>query len=136
MDIMEMAAKLFLQKTGGEGNADNIASALTGLFSGNDGNIDIMNLVSKFQSSGVASLVTSWLGDGENSPVSGDQVKEVFGEEKISEFASNAGLNINTAVDGLSGMIPDLIDKASNGGSLLDSIGGVDGLAGMAKKLF
>ncbi len=136
MDILEIAGNIFSQKVGNEGNTGDIGSALSGLLAGSDGNLDIMGLVSKFQSGDVASLVSSWLGDGENSPISGDQVKEVFGEEKIAEFASNSGLDINTAVSGLSGMVPELIDKASSGGSLLDSVGGLGGLADMAKKLF
>jgi hypothetical protein len=32
--------------------------------------------------------------------------------------------------------LPQMVDKASSGGSLLDSIGGVEGVLGMAGKLF
>ncbi len=125
MNIIEFAGNTFLLKTDGEGNASNIVPALTRLLSGNDGNIDLIGLVTKFQSSGVPSLVTSWVGEGENNPIPGDQVKEVFGEEKISEFASNAGLSFSTAIDGLSGVIPELINQASSGEFLLNSTGGM-----------
>ncbi len=136
MEIIELAGNIFSQKIGGNGDDENIVNALTGLFSDSDGGINIMNLISKFQSGGVTSLVTSWISDGENSPISSDQLKDIFGEEKISEFASNAGMNVDTAIDGLSGMIPDLIDQASNSESLLDNVGGIGGLADMAKKFF
>jgi uncharacterized protein YidB (DUF937 family) len=111
-------------------------SALTGLLSGSDGNIDIMELIGKFQSGGIASLISSSLGDGDSGSISSEQLTEVLGERKIADFADNAGLNVNTAIDGLSGMIPELISKVSSDESLLEKAGGVGGLADMARKLF
>ena len=40
------------------------------------------------------------------------------------------------AADALSNFLPGLLDKASSGGNLLDKVGGLGGLAGMAKKFF
>ena len=40
------------------------------------------------------------------------------------------------ASSSLSQILPDLIDKSSKGGSLLDSVGGAEGLAGLASKFF
>jgi len=136
MNIIETAATIFLDKIGGQGDANSIVSALTGLLSASDGNIDIMGLIGKFQSGGIASLIGSSLGGGDSGPISSEQLTDVFGETKITEFADNAGLNVNTAMDGLSGMIPELISKVSSDESLLEKAGGVGGLADMAKKLF
>jgi len=136
MNIIETAANIFLEKIGGQGDAASIVSALTGLLSGNDGNIDIMELIGKFQSGGIESLVSSVLGGGDSGPVSSEQLTEVFGEAKLNEFADNAGLNVNTAMDGLSGMIPELVGKLAGDESLLEKAGGLDGLSDMARKLF
>jgi len=135
MNIIDTAAKIFMDKIGGQGDANNIVSALTGLLSASDGNIDIMGLIGKFQSGGIASLISSGLG-GDSGSISGEELTEVFGETKITEFADNAGLDVNTAMDGLSGMIPDLINTVSGDESLLEKAGGVGGLADMAKKFF
>ena len=136
MNIIETAATIFMDKIGGQGDANNIVSALTGLLSANGGNIDIMALIGKFQSGGIASLISSGLGGGGSDSISGEQVTEVFGETKITEFADNAGLNVDTAVDGLSGMLPELIANVTGDESLLGSSEGLGGLADMAKKLF
>ena len=136
MNIIETAARIFMDRTGGQGDANNIVSALTELLSANDGNIDIMELIGKFQSGGIASLLSSGLGGGGSDSISGEQITEVFGESKITEFADNAGLDVNTAKDGLSGMIPELLSKVSGEESLLEQAGGVGGLADMAMKLF
>jgi uncharacterized protein YidB (DUF937 family) len=88
------------------------------------------------QSSGMADIAASWLGDGENDKISSDQVTNIFGQDKISDFASKLGLSDDEAVGGLRDALPGMVDKASSGGSILDSIGGIEGALGMASKMF
>ena len=136
MSVIDVAGKLFSEHLNDSVDQKKISSALTKLFSGENGVIDIMGVVSKFQSNGVSSLVIFWMGDRGNSPISTDQVIEVFGTGKISEFASNIEVDQDSAVEGLSSMIPELIDKASRPESILDNTGETDGLVNTAKKLF
>ncbi len=136
MSIADLATEIFMQKISGSGNSGDIASALTGLLGGNGNDLDIMGLVSKFQSEGLASAVSSWLGDGANDSISTDQVANILGESNISEFASKIGIAPEDALNGLKETIPDMIDKSSSGGSLLDNIGGIDGVMNIAKKFF
>ncbi|MDX2452120.1 YidB family protein, partial [Desulfosarcina sp.] len=81
-------------------------------------------------------VAKSWLGDGNNESVSTDQITNMFGSDKISEFAGKLGLSEDEAAGGLSEALPQMVDKASSGGSLLDSMGGLSGALGMAGKLF
>lgn len=39
-------------------------------------------------SGGLVSMASSWLGDGAKAAMSGGQVMDLFGKEKVSEFAS------------------------------------------------
>ena len=139
MDIMQIGVQLLQSKLGSNVQTSDISSALSGLLGGD--NFDISSLISKIQgSSGLASMAASWLGDGENSAISGSQVMDIFGKDKVSEFASKLDIDEGTASDGLADMLPQLIDKASSGGSMLESamgsMGGAGGLMGMAGKLF
>ena len=59
----------------------------------------------------------------------------MLGADKVSEFASRLGLSEEEAAGGLSEALPQMVDTASSGGSLLDSIGGLSGAMGMAGKL-
>ncbi len=137
MDIMKLGASLLMDKLGGgDGNLDSITSALGGLLSDNNGNLDLGSIVSGLQEKGLGSVVESWLGDGDNESISADQVKELFGSEKVSEIASQLNTDEGSVLDGLSEALPQILDKSSSGGSLLDSIGGIDGVMNMAKKLF
>ena len=139
MDIIQIGAQLLQSKLGSNLQTGDIASALGGLLGGD--NFDIGSLISKVQgNSGLASMAASWLGDGANSAMSGSQVMDIFGKDKVTEFASKLNIDEATASNGLADMLPQLIDKASSGGSLLDSamgsMGGAGDLMGMAGKLF
>ena len=139
MDIMQIGAQLLQSKLGNNIQTSDVASALSGLLGGD--NFDIGSLISKIQgNSGLASMAASWLGDGANSAMSGSQVMDIFGKDKVSEFASKLNIDEGTANNGLADMLPQLIDKASSGGSLLESAlgstGGAGGLMGMVGKLF
>ena len=138
MDIMQIGAQLLQSKLGSNVQTGDIASALSGLLGGD--NFNIGSLLSKIQGGGLASMASSWLGDGANSAMSGSQVMDIFGKDKVSEFASKLNIDEGTASNGLADMLPQLIDKASSGGSLLESamgsMGGAGDLMGMAGKLF
>lgn len=139
MDLMQIGVQLLQSKLGSNVKSDDITSALSGLLGGD--NFDIGSLISKLQGNGgLASLASSWLGDGANTPISASQVMDIFGKDKVSEFASKLNVDEDTASNGLADMLPQLVDKASSGGSLLDSamssMGGVGGVMGMAGKLF
>jgi uncharacterized protein YidB (DUF937 family) len=137
MDLLKMGAEMLTQKLGSSVGTDGMMSALSGLLGDGKGGIDLAGLASKMMSSGdLASIAKSWLGDGANASMSPASLMSVLGENKIADFAGKVGVDTSTAANGLSDVLPTLMDKASSGGSLLDSVGGADGLLGMAKKLF
>ena len=84
---------------------------------------------------GLGDQLESFLGDGDNQEISADQVKSVFGEEGVSNVANKLGVDTDTAASQLKDVLPSLLDKASSGGSLMESLtgGGADGLMDMAK---
>jgi len=136
MNITEIASKLFLEKISGQGGNASLGavqSALKNLLPTDGGDLNISALVSQFMGNGgLASLAQSWLGDGANMSLSADKIFEMFGQSKIGNFASEVGVDSHTAAKGLSDMIPDLIDKASSGGSLKKDLTSslISGLAG------
>lgn len=137
MDLIATGAQLLSSRLGLNVDTDTIASALQGLLGNGDGNIDLAGLASRFASSGgAAEALKSWLGDGDNAPISAQTVLDALGRGEVSDFADRVGTDTETAAAGLSDVIPQLLDKASSGGELLSSIGGASGLLGMAKSFF
>ncbi|WP_075188380.1 YidB family protein [Teredinibacter haidensis] len=123
-NLLEIAAKLFMEKVGSGVNLTSVISALKGLLPTDGDNLDIGALISKLSGGGggIGQLVQSWLGDGENASFSPSDVMQVFGEDKIATFSDKLGLDQGQAASGLASMIPDLVDKSSEGGSLVQGI--------------
>lgn len=135
MDLAKLATQLFANKLGGNCDENAASSALSGLLGGGD-SINLGDIVGQLQNGGgdLASMAKSWLGDGDNMPISASQVTELLGADQVKDFAQKLGVGQEEASGSLSDMLPNLIDKSSKGGSLLDSLGGLGGLAGMASK--
>jgi uncharacterized protein YidB (DUF937 family) len=135
MDLMKLGAQMLLSKMAG-GNDNNAMSALSSLLGDGKGGLDLGSLVGRMQNGGtdLAGLAASWLGNGKNQAIDINQLRHLLGNEKISQFARQLGTDEDTALNGLSDALPNMVDKASPNGSLLDSFGGVGGLMGMASK--
>ena len=136
MDILKIGTQLLMSKLGGGAGANTgaVQKALGSLLGKGD-SPDISSLLSGLQSGGLEGVVNSWLGDGDNEPISADQLKGAVDGEKLTELASALGTDEETVLSGLQDAVPEMVDKSSSGGSLLDSIGGIAGAAKLAKGL-
>lgn len=134
MDLMELGKQLLSDRQGGGVDGDTMGSALSQLLGDGQGGIDIAGLVNKMTQNGdLGELVSSWLGDGANQAISVDKIKELVGDGALSNFAQSLGTDTETAAADLADVLPQMVDKSSSGGSLLDAVGGVDGIMNMAK---
>ncbi len=137
MDLMQIATQLLSKQLGGSAQAESLAGPLSDLLGGSSGQLDIAGLVSQFAGQGgMQDMLGSWLGDGQNASLDTQQLSNVLGQDKVSAFASQLGIDESQATSALSDIIPQVIDKSSSGGSLLDQVGGLEGLSGLAKKFF
>ena len=142
-ELLKLGAQVFaksnLSGEAGSGlDLGKLTSALSGLTGGQGegGGLDLGLILSNMEGGGLGSVLQSWLGDGTNDTISPDQISEMLGSDKISEFAAKLGVSQEEAAGGLSEALPQMVDNASSGGSLLDSIGGIEGAIGLAKKFF
>jgi uncharacterized protein YidB (DUF937 family) len=78
----------------------------------------LAGLVQQFHDKGLGSLVTSWVGTGQNLPISADQLQHVLGSEQVKELAAKAGISPETASSHLSQLLPMLIDHLTPGGQV------------------
>lgn len=131
MDLLKLAMDVFQNKLGAQGkdlDINALQSALLGLL-GDGSNINLSELVKKFSSGDLASIASSWLGDGANSDLSLDSLTSVLGSDKLQAFASAINVSPDSANQALAQTIPALIDQSSSGGKL-------NGILGAAKGLF
>jgi uncharacterized protein YidB (DUF937 family) len=131
-DLIQVAAQSFIKSdasgsAGSKLDAGALGSKLAAMLGGDTpgSGIDLGRLVQQFNSGGLASAVQSWLGDGANQSIGGDQITNMFGTDKIAALAAQLGLNQNEVAGGLAEALPDMLDKGSRGGSLLDGLSGL-----------
>ena len=137
MDILGMGAELLRNSLGGQSGADT--DALTGVLQkliGEGDQLDLAGMIAAMQSGDLAAVAASWLGDGDNAAVSATQVRDMIGGDKIGAAAAELGTDENSLLAGLAKALPEMVDRSSRGGSLIDALGGLDGALNMAKKLF
>ncbi len=78
-------------------------------------------IISKLQNGGLAQQVGSWVGTGQNMPVSGSQLQEVLGSGSIGQIAQQLGMSHGDASSGLAQVLPQLIDHLTPGGQVGDN---------------
>ena len=75
-------------------------------------------LVDKLQKGGLGNLVNSWVGAGQNQPVSPNQLGPALGPDIIKTLAQRSGLPEEELTRHLSQVLPGLVDKLTPNGRL------------------
>jgi uncharacterized protein YidB (DUF937 family) len=81
-------------------------------------------LLGMLQQNGMAEQAASWVGTGQNMPVSAEQIMQALGgaggggADILGQLAQHSGMSREDAAGGLSQMLPDIVDKLTPGGAL------------------
>jgi len=78
----------------------------------------LQGLLDQFMQSGMAQHAQSWVGSGQNMPVSGEQLTQALGSGKLQELAQQFGLSANGAAGGLASILPQIIDHLTPNGQI------------------
>lgn len=135
------------------GLLDSVVGMLGGGQQGGGGNAALMNivvgmlanngqhgggvgdLIGKFQQSGLGDVVNSWIGTGQNMPVSGGQLQDVLGSDMLGNIAKQLGVSNGEAAGQLSQMLPQVLDKLTPHGNVPQGgLGNITDLLGVLMK--
>jgi uncharacterized protein YidB (DUF937 family) len=120
------------QGASAQGQLINVVAGMLGNDAGGGG---LGGLVAQFNKAGMGDVIGSWIGTGQNAPVSGDQLSQVLGGDTIANIAQQLGLSQGDAAGQLSQMLPQIIDKLTpNGQAPAGGLGNVGDLLGMLLK--
>ena len=78
----------------------------------------LAGLLSQLSQGGLGNAVSSWVGSGENQPVSGDAIQQALGSNKIQELAAQAGISTDALSAGLAQLLPGVVDKLTPNGEV------------------
>jgi uncharacterized protein YidB (DUF937 family) len=112
-----------VDKLGGSDKVMGMAKGLLDQAGGVDG------LVQKFQGAGAGGKAESWVGTGDNQPVSPEEVTRALGDQEVEAVAQEAGVSKDEAAGGLAQLLPQLVDRLTPEGKVPDA-GGLQGQLG------
>lgn len=128
MGLMDLAGSLL---GGGQQKPGGMMGVVMALIQQMGG---VQGLIGKLQSSGLGDQVASWVGKGQNLPISAEQITQFLGSDKLQALASQAGVGQQEAASGLAGLLPQVIDKLTPDGQVPsgepDLLGSLKGLLG------
>jgi uncharacterized protein YidB (DUF937 family) len=75
-------------------------------------------LLEKLQKGGLGNAINSWIGSGQNQPVSPGQLGSALGPDIIKTLAQRSGLSEEELIKQLSQVLPGLVDKLTPQGRL------------------
>jgi uncharacterized protein YidB (DUF937 family) len=76
------------------------------------------SLVQSFQEKGLGDTVASWVGTGENLPISADQIQNVLGNDTIQNLASKFGISTDEISSMLARYLPGAVDNLTPDGTI------------------
>lgn len=127
MGLLDSLAGGMLEKVMGEkGAMAQVALDMLNQHGGLSGVLD------KFKEGGLAEEAASWVGKGENLPISADQIVSVLGNGQLAELAAKFGIDSNTLSAQIAEHLPGIVDKLTpdgevpaDSGSLLKTVLGM-----------
>lgn len=77
-------------------------------------------LMSTFQQAGLGHIMQSWVGNGDNMPVSPQQLQGAFGDQQVQSMATSAGMAPHDFLSQLSQHLPNAVNAMTPNGQMPD----------------
>jgi uncharacterized protein YidB (DUF937 family) len=91
---------------------------LGGVLGGGALGAGLKDLLDRFRQNGQDDKVQSWVSSGANKSIAPDEIEKSLGEERIQWLMEQTGMPREQLLDGLSGELPQAIDKLTPDGHL------------------
>ncbi|MEN3348324.1 MAG: hypothetical protein V7632_1959 [Bradyrhizobium sp.] len=95
-----------------------VIPAVLGEVLGNGGQGGLSAIVAKLEQAGLGEQVKSWIGTGQNLPITAEQLQQVLGSDVAKQLAAKFGIPIDQLAQVLAQQLPAAVDHASPNGKL------------------
>ncbi len=85
---------------------------------GNGGQGGLSAIVAKLQQAGLGDQVKSWIGNGQNLPITAEQLQQVLGSDTVRQLAAKFNIPVDQLAKVLAQQLPTAVDHASPDGRL------------------
>jgi uncharacterized protein YidB (DUF937 family) len=116
-----LAGQLLGQISGagaGGGQYAALVPAVLELLRGESGSGGLASLIQNFNNNGLGDVMSSWIGTGQNLPISANQLQDVLGGDLLQQLAGKTGMAQGDLANQLSGLLPQVVDKLTPDGQL------------------
>lgn len=129
MGLMDMVGGMM----GGQGNSKAaLVQAAIKLVQSHPGGLQ--GLLAQFQSAGLGEHVSSWVGNGQNQPITADHVQQALTPDQLQSLSQQAGIEPAQASAGLASLLPDIVNHLTPSGGMPDAGQLQQGLGGLLGK--
>lgn len=101
---------------GGNPSSGAVVSQIIAMIQQHPGGLG--GLLQSFQQGGLGNLFQSWIGSGQNLPISPDQLRNTLGADWISRITQATGLSQAQVESHLSTLLPQIVDHLTPNGQL------------------
>ncbi len=110
--VLGMATQAMGQGQAGTtgGASPDLLQAALGMLS-QEGPAGLGGMVQAFQQGGLSHVLQSWIGTGENLPISAEQLQSVLGSDVVTQLAQKLGLDPANMGQQLAQVLPGLVDQ-------------------------
>lgn len=102
----------------GQLEATVIPMVLSEVLGGTDGQGGLSAIVAKLEQGGLGAQVKSWIGNGQNLPITAQQLQQVLGSDTVKRLAARFNIPIDQLAAVLAQQLPPAVDRASPNGAL------------------
>ncbi len=95
----------------------------------------VQGLMNKFSQGGLDGIFSSWVGTGENQPVSASQIQNALGSEQVQALAAKIGVDPAIASGLIAQFLPKVVDKLTPTGQVDPNADHQQGLAALLPSL-
>jgi uncharacterized protein YidB (DUF937 family) len=85
---------------------------------GDGGQGGLSAIVAKLQQAGFGDQVKSWIGNGQNLPITAEQLQQALGSDTAKQLAARFNIPLDQLSKVLAQALPKAVDSASPNGSL------------------
>jgi uncharacterized protein YidB (DUF937 family) len=75
-------------------------------------------IVAKLQQAGLGDQVKSWIGNGQNLPITAEQLQQILGSDTVKQLAARFNIPVDQLAKVLAQQLPAAVDHASPDGKL------------------
>lgn len=139
MSLLDTIGSLIGQSPEGGGGHQAVITTALEFINNQPGGLN--GLIQQFKDKGAGDIISSWVSNGENQPISADVLHNVLGSDTVTNLAAKAGVQPDQVAGILSQVLPHVVNAATpegdvpaegklNSTTVLGALGGLSALFG------